>query len=204
MIELLARYDGMHLVLTNVPVQGGRAASPSYSAVSGQPRFQVARHQRDRNRGPIVEGFYTAQAAIDPAGARFRSGLDPREPVCLLEPSYKIQGINLRRQLLPRRPREATPRFADCEAPMAAWGKYRWRLVEDAATAKRINEYGRDGGFHLHGGGPPAPGTSGCIRLNDDFWNDLLRIVELQGKTLKRLALTVKYASPETRTGPYG
>ncbi len=206
MIELIARYDGMHFLLTNPsPQKGAPRVTTSYSAVSGQPGFQVARHQAQESRGPIVEGFYTARAVVDPVGARFDSTLDPRVPPCRLERSYAIQAIHLgSRQLLPRRPRDAEPRFADCSGPLAAWGKYRWRLAEDPATAKRIGEYGRTGGFHLHGGGPPAPGTSGCIRLNDDFWNDLFRILEVHGKTLKRMALTVKYASRDTRTGPYG
>jgi hypothetical protein len=200
LIEFSARYEGQSLF---VPAM--RAAP--YAAISGQPGWQVARYQAGSNNGPIVEGSYSAKVEVDPAGAQFKRALDPDGLYCKFVPSAKLQEIQVQRQKLDRLPGQSRLVIQDCSPTAAAWGRYRWRLQPDAKTAKTaktIADYGRTGGFHIHGGGTTALGTSGCIRVGDEFWSDLRAFIEKHAKTLKTLRLRVQYGSRDTRTGGTG
>jgi hypothetical protein len=196
-IELTARYDGQRLV---VP-----ALRPApYAAISGQPGWQVARHRKEKDKGPIVEGIYSAKVEIDLAGAQFKRTLDPDGLYCKFVPSAKIQEIQVQRQRLDYRPGQPQLVIQDCGAAVAAWGRYRWRLHPDPATAMTIAKYKRTGGFHIHGGGTSAQGTSGCIRVGDEFWSDLRGLIQNHAKTLRKMILRVEYASEDTPTGSTG
>lgn len=191
MVELIANYGGLQLSWLNV-------RRGPYRAVSGQPGHQAANFQNRKDLGPIVEGTYKAKVRYDPKGVQFAN--DPGNP-CRMVLSYDIQPINRVTRILPRQPGQTRPVVVNCAPVMAAWGKYRWRLEPDAATAKRITELGREGGFHIHGGGEIVGATSGCIRVNDDFWVDLLQLVDEHKQTLRWLKLTVKYLTPSSPTG---
>ena len=199
MLELLARYDGVHFIWTNLPSRAVQLKA--YPAESGQIGYQNASYQGVKDKGPIVEGEYTAQARINPTPASFLPTSDERQ-ACRLAVAEGIQSIRLERHRLQPVPGQRPQlRIVPCGPAIGAWGEYRWRLSPDAATRKRMDEFGREGGFHLHGGGPLTAGTSGCIKLPDDFWADALTLLRTHEKTLQRMRLTVKYPSREARTG---
>lgn len=155
----------------------------TYKATSGLEGLQDPKYQCVSDGGPLPEGTYRLQLAVDRNNAQ-----DDGTGSCSLRPARPMQYI---------------PRGADageCEPYWANWGYRRVRL-EAADSHTRAQCGGRRSGFYLH---DSTKGYShGCIEVEGSFFNALVSFVAAQPakRARKFLTLSVRYLPGRATNG---
>lgn len=168
-------YNGQHIYWIAGKYGSSDRILASFNASSGFSNFQKAEYSNVKNLGPVPEGKYWVLLAPDPSRIAKASKITGE---LLPHPKGGIERI-------PKTTLSSDGR----EWVYTAWGTIRARLSPDRST----NTQGRSH-FYLH---DSTKGYShGCIEVDHRLFDKLIRA----RNKFTKIALMVKYSSPETIT----